>query len=374
MTPSVSFSNRYLRIGIVALVILFLLLIILAPATGQKNSGSTFNRAPEGYLGWYRYMEEQGLPVQRWQRPIDDLVAQAAAEPATLLRVHSGLVGPYVAESQSWMQDWLAAGNTVVILGISENITAAPFTTQQESPQGEVVIKTRRRSPVENDRRLLGDDYGAVLWRNNSVEEGGAAYFAVTPHLAANAYLDEPGNYAFLADLMSQSGGTLWVDEYLHGHKAADVIVEEVVSSWGAYLSRTPLKIAVIQLMILLGLLLVSHNRRLGNLTPIKAPQVDNSQAYIEALAAVLYKAESTSFLVDMIAKAERLSLQKSLGLNHTSVNDAALQEAWMQQTGQSGQTLAPLLTPLERGTKQPDHTLKQWLTKLHRIRQTPLR
>lgn len=390
MNRSLGLGNQYVRIGLAALALFCGVLILLAPATGQKTSGSTFNRAPEGYLGWYRYMEEQGIAIQRWQRPIPDLLAQTSDTPQTLLRVYPGLVNVYIAQRQDWIEDWLAAGNNLVVLGVGTRVAEAPFNTVVGSPNGNVRVKTRRRQWREPaSLMVLGDDHGAIVWRdalpndttpNPTTSEasegafGGVAYWAVTPHLAANAYIDAPGNYAFLADLVTQLPGPIWVDEYLHGYKAANVIVEEVVNSWEAYLSRTPITVAVIQLVIVLGIFLLAQNRRLGNLSPLKPPQVDNSQAYIEALAAVLHKAKSTPFLVDMITKAERSALQRSLGFNDPTVEDQALQTAWTTQTSQSKQALTPLLKPPRRITKQADAVLKQWLAKLRQIHHTPLR
>lgn len=376
MTRSLSFSNRYVRIGLVALVLLFFVLLLLAPATGQKTSGSTYNRAPEGYLGWYRYMAAQGTPLQRWRRPLDELLEPPDAAPQTLLRVYPGIVNAYQAWNHDWLEAWLAAGNTLIVLGVNTEVTEAPFTTRQESPVGTVVVKTRRRNSdmaMNSDRNLLGDAYGAIVWERTDVEAG-HLYVANTPHLAANAYLKEPGNYAFLAELATQAGGPIWVDEYLHGFKDADVVVEETVNSWGAYLARTPVKIAATQILILLGILLLAQNRRLGNLIAIAPPPVDNSQAYIDALAAVLHKAESTSFLVDMIAKAERSRLQQALGFNEATVEEATLRAAWTEQTGQSSQMLSPLLQPPQKGTQSADSTIHAWLEKLRQIRQTPIR
>ena len=305
-------KNRYVRIAAVALVLLFFLLALLAPAAGQKTSGSTYNRAPEGYLGWYAHMEAQGTPVQRWRRPMAELLEQPDSEmPQTLVRIYSGMVNDFQAWDRNWLEPWLSAGNTFIALGLDAEIVDIPFTSRLTSDFGEVMVKTRRRTSlaINSDRNLLGDAHGAVVWERQE-QAGGRFIVALTPHLAANAYRDEPGNYAFLADLVTQAGGPIWVDEYLHGFKEADVIVEETVNSWGAYLARTPVKIALIQIAILLAICLLSQNRRLGNLTLVKSPKVDNSRAYIEALAAVLHKAESTPFLVDMITKAERSRLQ----------------------------------------------------------------
>ena len=369
-------ANRYVRLALVALVLLCGLLVLLAPATGLKTSGSTYSRAPEGYMGWFDYMQAQGTPAQRWRRPMAELLEQPpTAEPQTLLRIYPGLVNHYQINYDAWIQDWLSAGNTLIDLGLDSEITAAPFTTQQSSPFGAVTIKTRRRHnlPINSDRNLLGDSYGAIVWQRAS-DQPGKSLVVNTPHLAANAYLGAPGNYAFLADLATQGGGTIWVDEYLHGFKEADVIVAETVNNWGAYLAQTPVKVAAIQIAILLGIFLLSQNRRLGNLATVKAAEVDNSQAYIEALAAVLRKAESTSFLVDMIAKAERSSLQKALGFNEATTNEAALKAAWTQQTGQSDQILTPLTQPPKTTSPPSEATLKAWLAQLERIRQTPIR
>lgn len=369
-------KNRYVRIAGVALVLLFFLLALLAPAAGQRTSGSTYNRAPEGYLGWYAYMESQGTPVQRWRRPVAELLEQPnAAAPQTLVRIYSGMVNDFQAWDRNWLVPWLSEGNTFIALGLDAEIIDIPFTARLASDFGEVVVKTRRRMdlPVNSDRNLLGDAYGAVMWERKD-NEGGRFIVALTPHLAANAYRDEPGNYAFLADLVAQAAGPIWVDEYLHGFKEADVIVEETVNSWGAYLARTPVKIALIQIAILLAIFLLSQNRRLGTLTQVKPPKVDNSRAYIEALAAVLHKAESTSFLVDMITKAERSRLQNDLGFHTANIDDSALQDAWTQQTGQSQQLLTPLMKPPSPSKKGADATLKSWLEKLQRLRQPPIR
>ena len=381
MTASLPLSNRYFRVGIVALFLLILLLVVLAPAVGLRNSGSTFNRAPEGYLGWYRYMEDQGMPVQRWQRPLADLVAQDRPEPETLLQIYPRLVDRYATDSFA-LDDWLAAGNEVVILGVAQSVSQATFITRQASSHGDVVIATRRRYVTAlQEPQLLGDEHGAVVWQEQ-LPDAGITRLAVTPHLAANAYQNEPGNYAFLADLVSQSGGTIWVDEYLHGHSLPDDAAETEPDTdsgtarheWIAYLANTPVKMAFIQIMILLGLFLLAQNQRLGNLNRLKAPKVDNSQAYIEALAAVLHKATSTAFLVDMIAKAERSALQKSLGFSKTNVEDDVLKAAWTRQTGQDAQHLEPLLLPPKEMINQSDAMLNRWLAKLRQIRQTPIR
>ncbi|MEL7314110.1 MAG: DUF4350 domain-containing protein [Cyanobacteria bacterium J06559_3] len=389
--------NRGLRIVIVAVVVMLALMFFLAPATGQKTSGSTFNRAPEGYLDWYRYMEDQGAPVQRWKRPLQVLLENDTPEPQTLLRVYPSMVDPRRVEFNWWIEDWLEAGNDLVFLGLAGPVTEADFTTRQDSSYGSVLLETRRRhfivpdneqplsskeqQPLRRERPVLTDDYGAAVWQRQMQGAEGSAYFVVTPHLAANAYMDEPGNYALLADLVSRSGGTIWIDEYLHGYTDPPEPVEDAGGSeeaigggWIRYLANTPVKIAAIQLVVLVGIFLLAQNQRLGNLSRLQTPQVDNSKAYIEALAGVLHKANSTRFLVDMITKAERSVLQRSLGFNQETVEDAELGTAWTQQTRQSAEVLDPLLSPPRQVRRKSDEALSQWLIKLRQIRQTPIR
>lgn len=362
--------NRYIWLGLITLVLLCFLLIIFAPSSGIKISGSTYSRAPEGYLGWYSYMQERGNPVQRWQRPPGDLLKEDAREgPHTLLQIYSGLVSESFVMSSGWVDDWLAAGNTLVVLGVAKPVTESNFRTEQTSNQGKVVVKTRRRHLVSSHDQLLGDRYGSMVWRRQ--RESGTVILATTPHLAANAYQSAPGNYEFLAELVTatgETGGTIWVNEFLHGYKAPDVILEDVIGTWQDYLSKTPLLTVVIQLSVIMGVFILAQNRRLGSRTLVKSPVVDNSQVYIDALAGVLQKAGSRTFVVDAIAKTERLYLQKFLGLG--PADNASLQQAWSQHTGQGAEILTPLLRP-----PQPDHTtsdrqLSQWLANLQEIRQ----
>ncbi len=362
-------SNRYIWLGLITLAVLCFFLVIFAPSSGIKVHGSTYSRAPEGYLGWYQYMQAQGTPVQRWQRPPEELLAENSDDgPHTLLQIYSGLVSRSLVLAPDWVDDWLAAGNTLVVLGIHQPVTEAKFRTRQSSDQGGVVVMTRRRRTTPNAVQSLGDRYGAVVWQQE--RESGTVVLATTPHLAANAYEAVPGNYAFLAELVTKTEGTIWVDEFLHGYKAPDVILEDAIGTWEDYLSKTPVMAVLIQLGIMTGVFILAQNRRLGTRTLVKSPVVDNSRVYIDALAAVLHKAGSSTFMVDAIAKAERLDLQKELGLGPTETDDASLQQAWTQNTGQGSEILTPLLKPPRPGKPVSDSQMNQWLANLRQIRQ----
>ncbi|NEO70518.1 DUF4350 domain-containing protein, partial [Moorena sp. SIO3H5] len=83
------------RLGVIsaiAIVVLMIITLVAAPANNKINSGSTYSRAPYGYGAWYAYMAKRGTPVQRWQKPFEDLANQTDAQGSvTLLRVTSWL-------------------------------------------------------------------------------------------------------------------------------------------------------------------------------------------------------------------------------------------------------------------------------------------
>ncbi|PZV08292.1 MAG: DUF4350 domain-containing protein [Leptolyngbya sp.] len=380
MTRSLPFNRRTLILALLALALLLGLMLVTAPATSRSDSGSTWHRGPAGYSAWYESLEQQGVTVQRWQRPVDDLIEQLgeaeeatvtliqdrSATPETLVAVLPGFIDePGLSALLPWIPDWIEAGHRLVVLGVKLPATAAPFSQTLTSEAGPVKIDTRRRySQGPNQGVALEDEYGAVVWQQ--VFGAGQATMVATPHLAANAYMNEPGNFALLTELVTSTGGRVWVDEYLHGYRDQEAIAAEVGGdSWLNYLARTPLLILAVQALAVTLLALLALNRRLGQQQTLPAPHVDNSRAYIQALAGVLHKAGSCDFVVQTLSQAERLRLQKALGLGNTLLPIAQLQAAWNEQSGRPGTNLAAMLNP---PIPQGDRPLRDWLKQLQSL------
>ncbi|NEP59961.1 MAG: DUF4350 domain-containing protein, partial [Symploca sp. SIO2G7] len=95
----------------------------------------------------------------------------------------------------------------------------------------------------------------------------------------------------------------------------------------------------------------------------------NNSEAYISALASVLRQAKSTGFVWEMVAKAERLHLQKALGLGAVLVDEETLVDAWVQQTQRSPTELQQLLKQTRRRSPPGEQDLVNWLEKIQTIR-----
>ncbi|MEM9088171.1 MAG: DUF4350 domain-containing protein [Cyanobacteria bacterium P01_F01_bin.53] len=364
----------YWWLVLLAMLLLGLLFLASAPAGNRLNSGSTWGNGPDGYGAWYAYMQEQGVEIERWQRPIPELLENVEEKttdsPATLLRVlptsGSGL-------GQAGLYEWREQGNRLIVLAQRGPVSAASFSKQLSSKFGDVTIETRRR--IEQERpedvlliknsgdveSLLSDEYGAVVWR--SPTDAGELILSTTSFLGANAYLDSPGNFAFLANLVQQGGGPIWVDEYLHGYKDQDVVIEEVAGTWLGYLAKTPVLIAVVQGAVVLLIVLIAQNRRLGGLRSLPEVPVNNSEAYIKALAGVLHKVNSHDFLVETLTRAEQKSLQRALGLGEAPVPLSTLQTAWQQTTGRSIDELIAL-----QRAPRGESAMRIWLRRLQSL------
>jgi Domain of unknown function (DUF4350) len=392
-------SNRRLwLLGSIAITAIIIITLLFAPASNKLNSGSTYNRAPDGYGAWYALMSKRGIEMQRWQKPFADFAKNPKAKSSsTLLRIYSSSIPEVVANQE---ENWVKQGNILVNLGVRAPVTAAPFSTLHPDAAGEIKIDTGRRESSDK-KSVLGDRFGAIVWQKTLGK--GTVYFATTPHLAANAYQDFSGNYEFLARLVTQLEGAkdiegseqalavkfiqnsidrqsqnpskilnkVWVDEYIHGYKDPEVIKREYRDNLFTYLAKTPLFLVLIQGTIILMVAIFAGWNRFGQPVTISAPIVDNSAAYIQALASVLEKANSTDFAVEAIGKAEKLQLQKALLLGQSSLETETLINAWVEQTGRKAAELEELLrSPSGKRSRLSAPDLLAWLRKWEQIRQ----
>ena len=390
-------NRRFWLLGAIVITAIIIITLVFAPANNKINSGSTYNRAPDGYGAWYAFMSKRGTKVERWQKPVEDFAKNPDAKTSsTLLRVYSSSIPEAVSAPE---KNWVKQGNTLVILGVDAPVTAAPFSSLIPDSAGKIKIDTGRR--VFRDKKpILGDKFGGIVWEKTVGK--GTVYFASAPHLAANAYQDFPGNYEFLAWLVTQSEGggkeiegteqalavnfiqnpiyqiqkttktinKVWVDEYIHGYKDPEIIEREFKDDLFTYLAKTPLFPVLIQGTIILVVAIFAGWKRFGQPVTLSAPQVDNSEAYIQALAGVLEKANSTDFAVETIGKAEQLQLQKALLLGQASLESESLIDAWVEKTGRKATELADLVRSPSRKQRISDRDLLAWLGKWEQIRQ----
>jgi hypothetical protein len=367
-------SKRGWLIAAIAVLTIILLTLFSASSGSPNSQGSSYSSAPDGYGAWYAFMQKRGVDMQRWQRPIQDLLTNTSTgNSKTLLQVMSRLTPTDITLSPE-DRAWVSQGNRLVILGIDAPATEAAFSKSLQSKAGLVVIDTTKR--FSHSTKLLSDEFGAVVI---SKDEGkGEIILASTPHIGANAYQDAIGNYEFLAQLVTQDGHRVLVDEYTHGYKDRDLIVKEGKEDWFAYLAKTPLLPSMLQLAMLFVVLIVAQNRRFGWPVRPKSRTVDNSAAYMQAMAAVLHKAQSSEFVLEVVGKAEQLRIQQALGLGGQQLLDRkTIVNAWIQQTKRPATEMLSVLQVSSdkqpkgnRPRKVSESELKLWLANLQTIRQ----
>lgn len=372
-------QRKWLLIGIAIAIIVILSLVAAPNSSGRKNdSGSTYGRNADGYGAWYEYMSQREISIKRWRKPFSQFTKENVQK-VTYIQILSKadfLAGfGKISESE---KDWVNLGNTLVIIGNYQPATAAPFkSTVSYRPQAlsesKIEIETTRRyrkqrkNNKSNIKRILEDQYGAVVWQEKIGK--GKVIYCTTPYLAANAYQDNLDNYQFLAELVSENK-TIWVDEYIHGYKDKETLVKEQQANVLEYLAKTPLFLLFIQTVLMTLIAAMTAFRRFGQPITPKRAIADNSTAYIDALAGVLEKANSTEFVVQAIAKDEQRKLQQALGLGQSLVDEATLIAAYQQQRSESVTDLSQLLEIGKANHKINDGQLINWIQKWQKINQ----
>jgi len=355
--------SRKRILGIAIAIVVSVLLIFLSAPNTNPHPGSTYSRSPQGYGAWYAYMLDRKLPIQRWEKSLKDFLPK---QKGTLIRIFPTASKLALSSEE---KKWITAGNTLVQVGVSAPVTAANFHQSIESPAGLVQIDTSRRfKPIASKKEILGDRFGVVV-RQEKIEKGSLIQVS-TPYLAANAYQDAAGNYALLAQLVKENP-PIWVDEYLHGYKDKQSMEALQEGNWISYLIKTPLLAIATQAVILLCVLIWSHNQRFGLPQTVEVVKPDNSQAYIHSLAMVLARAGASEFVMQAIGQAEKLTLQKKLGLGTTLLSHQELVDAWVE-TGRSPSELMAVLTPLESKQRISERQLLTWLEQWKRINYNP--
>ncbi|MFM2303057.1 MAG: hypothetical protein RLZZ135_462 [Cyanobacteriota bacterium] len=380
--------KKYWQFGLLTVITIILLTIVSAMGGDPRQAGSSYNTSPNGYSAWYQMMLDRGIKIERWQKSFAKLTKiYADRSGITLLQVNSKLEQINLTTQQL---DWVKQGNKFVILGVTAPAGDLPFSTDLQSDRGNIRIETTRRftadlakiSLLKNNptQAILSDQSGNVITKINLGK--GRVIIATTPYLAANAYRDFRSNYELLADLVDRDSQQILVDEYVHGYierksksaKSGNINDRELDSAPDKgdvldYLSRTPLLIVFINLLLGILVLIWQQNRRFGKIVVPKLPEIENSEAYIQALGGVLRQANSSEFVIQNIGKAEQLSWQKKLGLGgERLVGAQTLITAWEERVKLPTDDLRFVLQ-LTTGSRRLTPTeLTLWLTKLQTI------
>jgi Domain of unknown function (DUF4350) len=390
MTDFKKLLKQYWQFGLLATITIVLVTIVSAMSGDIRQPGSSYSIAPNGYSTWYQMMVDRGIKIKRWQKSFPQLARNSTYEEGiTLLQVNPQLERLELTKLQ---QQWVRQGNTIVILGVTAPAREIPFRTDVDSPQGGVRVETTRRfgskiattglSKDGSKESILSDRMGSIITQFKL--DKGLVVVATTPYLAANTYQDFRPNYELLAELVSKDRQQVLVDEYIHGYvdrksgsnykysksrSGEEIESDDSTGDALGYLASTPLIIVFLNLLLGIIVLVWQQNRRFGKVVIPKLPEIDNSEAYIQALGGVLRQANSSEFVLQNIGRAEQLSWQQKLGLGKARLVDAqTLITAWENQTKLPTEDLRFVLqlTAGERRLTPAELTI--WLTKIQTI------
>jgi Domain of unknown function (DUF4350) len=368
--------KQYWQVILLTVAAIVLLTIISATGGDPRQVGSSYSIAANGYSSWYQTMLDRGVKIQRWQKSFPQLAKSPAYETGTtLLQVNPELERSQLTNAQ---QEWVKKGNTIVILGVMSPAWDSSFENDLDSDRGKIRVETTRRfgsdisgaiglSLKTPRQTILGDRSGIVIDRYTL--DRGAVIVATTPHLAANAYQDFKPNYELLAALVSADRQQILVDEFIHGYVDRESNSQQEKIDAIAYFAKTPLIVVLVNLILGTLVAIWQQNRRFGKVFIPKSPEIDNSEAYIQALGGVLRQANSSEFLLQKIGRAERLSWQQRLGLGKERLVEPELLIAtWEDRLKLPADDLRFVLQ-LTTGDRRPTKTeLTSWLTKVREI------
>lgn len=363
-------------------ILFFTFTLALQFLTPNSDLGSSWSRAPDGYGAWYTDLQKHNIPVRRWQRPLKDL--KGTDQTLVVVATKAPLA------FSSALQDWVKAGNTLLLLQSQGSATQAEFSSRVE----QVLVETSRRHQSDQDwseerlsdclkkgelpvcignlvlgsKPLLADKYGNIVWEYPY--EQGRVVEVTTAFLGANAYQDAPGNFAFLRKIASPKGQTVLFDEYLHGYIDEEIAKQENrYGSWWKYFLTTPPFAALAQGVVILLVLIWGENRLFGPVQSLPVDKQENSEAYIQALAGVLQKARSSEFVLEVLGRAEQLHIQQALGLGSTPVERKLLLSTWSDLTQQPASVLSAVIDPPERKQRITQPELSNWLKSVETVR-----
>lgn len=369
--------KQYWQVGFLAVVAIILFTLISATGGDPRQVGSSYSIGANGYGAWYQMMVDRGVKIQRWEQPFDELAKSNKFDRfTTLLQVNSQLIEQLSLASDK--QEWVEKGNTLIILGVAAPASGISFKTDLESQSGTIRIETTRRfrakfdpiyqsTPDIKKTNIISDKSGGVITEFTLGK--GRLILSTTPSLAANVYQDFKPNYELLAKLTTGNSQQLIVDEYIHGYRKQSTKIATKKGDVFDYLRRTPLSIVLLNLGLITLVIIWQKNRRFGKIVMPKLPEIENSEAYIQALAGILHQANSSEFVIQNIGKTQQLSWQQKLGLGTDRLVEATtLITAWENQTKLPTDDLQFVLKLVTEARRLTPKELNIWLIKVQTI------
>jgi len=335
--PRLSSSDRkILAITGIAFVLLVVLGLLLAPASNETESATTYSSASRGAKAGFLLLQQLGYNVQRWERPHTELKPDAH----TVLIIADSFTVPDAREKAA-VAKFIEGGGRVITNGTSgamflpkdsseDNPEPAGLSKQYDSLSPSAATRAAPKITLipyafwskSSAIGLYGDKdhtYAAQL----SVGQGDAIWLAsATPF--TNAGIQAQGNLEFvLAALGNKDNTRVLFDEYVHGYGA-----EDSPSGHGHSLTNALL----LQSALLALAALLTFSRRSGPLRPVPPASRLAPLEFVETLGGLYQQAHAAAVAVDVYYQRFHYWITRRLGLNKSATPEEiarAVRDRW---------------------------------------------
>ena len=278
---------------------------VLLPNSDNSDNGppSTYLSGKHGALAAYEMLERAGYPIERWERPLSELAAEAGPQTVVIF------AEPFTRERQDMkaVRDILEKGGRVLATGfwggsLLPGQNAAPGTTlsftacklqaqglDALASSGEVWMVPEATWQVGNPNvRVQYDCAGAPSVVEYDWGDGHVVWWASSTPLENGSLTRAQNLDLFLNSIGPSAGKHFYWDESLHG---------EIRSTW-SYASGPALWMLGIGLVVLAGLIVFSFSRRSGPVRELPPPVRATPIEFLEALGSLYKNAGAASTAV----------------------------------------------------------------------------
>ncbi len=356
MLGSLERGDRVLLIAAAALfaaVTALAALLARPPAEGGEPTASSWSGTPGGALAAFRLFERLADDAERWERSPEELAWRTDdyddAERVTLV-IAQPTSTPTAREIEA-VSRFVRAGGRLLLTGDPNGLAPGASVVHAWAP--DTLVWTRTDSAGAATRATTVRMQVAARWVGGVATDArprfarravpgvveyrwgeGTVVWWAGPLPLSNGGLPEGDHLALLLDSVGglQDRVVLW-DEYFHGSRGR-------VS---AYLFDTPLKWALLQLLLAFAVVCATWSRRF---VPARVPASESRASrleFVDALGGLYARAHAAAVAVRVVHDDVRLRLVRRLGLPSTT-SDAALAAAAERRLGAGGPAFARLL------------------------------
>ena len=347
----------------------------------ERPDPSTYNAKAAGGKGLYLWLQELGLQVRRWERPLTQLPDKATV--LLVLRPRLPVEEQELRALEKWVRNgglllladdslggpipgvW--AGAPALRFGLEPRLGGRPGPLRPAFPSRYAAgveaieptgwMRFHRKVP-EGWAPLFADRSGEVLALKRLGR--GTLIALADPGILSNARLEVAGHARLALNIVEAhaDGGLVLVDEFHHGHGQPGGL--------SRYVQGTALPWILAQAALAFLVVLVARGTRFGAPVPLATPARASSLEYVGALGDLYQRAGARRLAVEALAHSFRRRLTEALGARPDE-GAARLGARAARRIGVQAEQVKTCLAPRSADAAS-DEALLKFARTLHRL------